>query len=444
MRSISWTALLFLMTPFLAEAQARDTFITFSYTTPQTPVVLYEVSATGTVLATVATLPSGLMPFTVVMAGDNRNYRVLAYRQSTRTGLLLDVTPGGVVKTVVGGLPLYRPVAMVRTCDGDWILANQGYSVHDLEFYRLQGATLTTLSTVPNLLGFAMAVDEDTGLVVVRGQDRRTSVRYGYFRVDPMTGTVTDFAIHNPAQSSSVYYGAREPVFEGTTGAFVDMVYDISASGTRLCRAHPGTGITTLSSTLFPRAPIDMAMAGQRTVDVGYYLLARTATSPYSYDITRVKPDGTRLDASPVQGFTPYQRCTLLRVGSRHLAWFMDTPPNGRSLHLDFPGEGGLVYGVGFSLTGVRPGVTLPDRRVIPLNLDTLTVISLQGGVQDILENTVDTLDAAGRARVKVDTNSLGPALRGVKMWAVAVVFDPAASSGVAYIAGPTLLHIRK
>ena len=88
--------------------------------------------------------------------------------------------------------------------------------------------------------------------------------------------------------------------------------------------------------------------------------------------------------------------------------------------------------------------MTLPDRRVIPLNLDTLTVISLQGGVQDILENTVDTLDAAGRARVKVDTNSLGPALRGVKMWAVAVVFDPAASSGVAYIAGPTLLHIRK
>jgi len=66
------------------------------------------------------------------------------------------------------------------------------------------------------------------------------------------------------------------------------------------------------------------------------------------------------------------------------------------------------------------------------------------GGVSGVLERTVGSLDLSGRATVKVDTNAFGSARKGMKIWAAALVLDPAAPSGVAHVAGPTLLTIRR
>jgi len=445
MRNIACVALLFLLAPAWANAQPQDRFIAYSFTSPPQPATLYEVAPSGAVLATVAALPAGHVPFSVVMGADNRSYLALTYEQPTRTGCLLDVAPNGAVRTLVAGAPLYRPVAAVRDCDGDWILAHQGFTIYDLDFYRVRGTTLTSLSTVPALYAYAMALDQDSGLLVVRGMDRKSPYDTGYFRVDPRTGAVTSFAIHQPAQSTAVHYGAKEPSFEAPSGAFIDLYYTVlSPQVTWICRAHPRKGIQPLSATSsIARVPVDLARAGQPTAGVGYYMLAHTSTMPHAYEIIRVKPDGNPLDASPIRGFTPYQDSTLLRVGSRHLTWFMDTPPNGRRLELSFPGQGGRAYMIGLSWTGVRPGIGLPDGRVIPLIPDYLTMLCLYGGIKGMLENTFGSLDAAGNARVILDTNHLGRILSGVKMWAVALVLDAGAASGVACIAGPSLVTIR-
>jgi hypothetical protein len=442
MRWITGIAVLFLLAPAWGPAQPQDSFLVDSYSSIQKPVVLYEVSPSGAVLATLATLPAGVMPFTLVMAEDNRSYRLLAYEQPTRTGFVLDVSPGGTLRTVISGRPLYRPVSMVRTCDGDWLLAHQGYSIYNLDFFRLQGSTLTSLCTVPGLYGYVTAVDEDTGLTVVRGMDRNSPSSCGYYNIDVRSGTVTSFAIFKSGVTSSVHYGAKEPIFEGSTGAFIDAYLDPLSSDTRMCRAHRVAGISDFSSTRFSWSPVDLTRAGQRTAGVGFYILGHTITAPLSYAIIRVKPDGSKVDVSSLKKFLPHQRTTLLRVGSRHLTWFLDTPPNGRSLHLSFPGEGGRIYMVGLSLAGVRPGIPLPVNRSIPLIPDELTVLCMKGGVEGMLENTVGILDSAGCARVTVNTNAFGKVLKGIKVWAAVVVIDTASPGAVACIAGPTLLVI--
>jgi len=443
MRTVAGFALLALLAPAWAKAQPQDRLIAYSFMTSTAWCTLYEVAPSGAILSTVASLPAAHVPFSLVMAADNRSYLALMNRQTALTGCLLEVAPSGTVKTLISGSPLHRPVAVVRDCDGAWILAHEGYRIYGLSFFRVRGTTLTSLSTVPTLFASGMAVDEDTGLVVVRGMNQTTPSKDGYFRVDPRTGTVTDFAITTPTQTKVAYIGAKEPTFEGPSGALIDALLDWPQDGTRLFRAHPGKGILPITKTLIPWRPIDLAPAGQRTAGVGYYLLAGTPSSPPTWGLVRVKPDGEMLDASAFQGFIPYQSSKLLRIGSRHLTWFMDSPPNGRSLHLSFPGEGRRAYMVGLSWTGARPGLRLPDGREIPLIADYLTMLCLLGGVKGILDNTFGSLDASGNARVTVNTNRFGTALNGLRIWAVALVLDAKASSGIAYIVGPKLLTIR-
>ena len=68
---------------------------------------------------------------------------------------------------------------------------------------------------------------------------------------------------------------------------------------------------------------------------------------------------------------------------------------------------------------------------------------SVQGGIGTALSGTLGRLDAFGRARVVVDTNALGSALKGVRLWAVALLLDPASSAGFSHIVGPTVLNIK-
>jgi hypothetical protein len=121
----------------------------------------------------------------------------------------------------------------------------------------------------------------------------------------------------------------------------------------------------------------------------------------------------------------------------------MDNAPNDRSLHVSFPGEAGRLYVVGLSLTGIRPGVVLPDARVIPIVPDGLTRLSTAGGAPGVIEGTLGKLDARGRARVKIHANRFGQALKGLRVWAVALLLDPASRHGIAYISHPTQMTIK-
>ncbi len=98
-------------------------------------------------------------------------------------------------------------------------------------------------------------------------------------------------------------------------------------------------------------------------------------------------------------------------------------------------------YAVAMSLSGVRPGVVLPDGRRIPLNIDWLTQASVTGALHPILFGTTGKLVRFGRARAVIHLPNL-PAPLGLRVWAVAIVFDPAAPLGIATISAPVVMTL--
>lgn len=426
-------------------AQTSDTFLYTSQYLSTAPAALFEVDGNGTLLATLARFTGNVYPQGVHMAADNRSCRVLFYSLvgSSYQGVILGVNRQGAITTIHTGAPLFRPSAMVLDSDGDWLILDQTRT-YQTQIHRLSGTLFTSVAGI-SMIAYGMALDPDSGQLVVRGQTRITPYQFGFFRIDPVTGAVSGFSVSSSA-SIYPYYGAHEMPFEAHSGAFIDAPYVLSSRTTQLVRVHPEIGMSVLPGATSLAMVADLVAAHPAAATgsgPAYFALARAGTSTASFEVLQLGADGSLLKASTIQGPAPYYRSSLTRVGSRHLAWSMVVRPNGRMLHLDVPGSAGATYAVGFSLSGVRPGPRLGDGREIPLVPDALTAISLSGGVPGILANTVGLLDANGRAGVKVDTNALGSGLKNVRVWATALVLDPGAPSGVRAIVGPTLLVLK-
>jgi hypothetical protein len=97
-------------------------------------------------------------------------------------------------------------------------------------------------------------------------------------------------------------------------------------------------------------------------------------------------------------------------------------------------------YALALSLSGVRPGVLLPDGRRLPLNVDALTHAVLFGGLGHFLSfASVGRLGPLGLAFTYLDVSRL-PGVSGIRVWAVAVALDPAAPLGLGTISDPILI----
>ncbi len=123
----------------------------------------------------------------------------------------------------------------------------------------------------------------------------------------------------------------------------------------------------------------------------------------------------------------------------RSIAAELRTAPNDRDVRVSFPDQPGRAYAVLFGVSGFAPGVPLPDGRHLPLNPDPLVQRTLAGPLPPLLRNTVGVLDASGGATARFDANVFGAAVSGVRVWAVAVTFDPAAPLGIGRISAPLL-----
>ena len=106
-------------------------------------------------------------------------------------------------------------------------------------------------------------------------------------------------------------------------------------------------------------------------------------------------------------------------------------------LHL--AGEGGSAYAVGLGLSGVRPGVALPDGRHLWFNPDALTPLSIDGRLGPLFTGYAGVLDPSGRATARLDVSML-PALKGLRIWIQAVTLAPAAPLGIRTIPDPVIL----
>ena len=68
------------------------------------------------------------------------------------------------------------------------------------------------------------------------------------------------------------------------------------------------------------------------------------------------------------------------------------------SLGISLPGDAGFPYAVAISLSGSCPGFPLPDGRVVPLNPDPFTSLSISGVFPTIFQGFAGTLNGAGIA----------------------------------------------
>ena len=113
--------------------------------------------------------------------------------------------------------------------------------------------------------------------------------------------------------------------------------------------------------------------------------------------------------------------------------------PGRWEIAMHFQGESGNVYVAGLSLSGVRPGVRLPDGRRIHLNVDTLTALSMNGLLGPLFTGYIGALNAFDRASAVLDVAGL-PALKGTRIWALVVTLNKSAPLGIQTIADPVIL----
>ena len=130
--------------------------------------------------------------------------------------------------------------------------------------------------------------------------------------------------------------------------------------------------------------------------------------------------------------------------GSRNLAPVRVQTPNNRTIHVCFPESAfsAKPYVAALGLSGVHPGVPLGDGRMINLNPDALTVLSLANLLPGLWDPGPGVLDPFGRAALKLNLNALGAAVRGIPVWLSVAVLDPLAPKGIAAIAETTVIRL--
>lgn len=89
------------------------------------------------------------------------------------------------------------------------------------------------------------------------------------------------------------------------------------------------------------------------------------------------------------------------------------------------------------SLAGATPPIRLPDGRQIFLRPDEITRATANGPLPPLLTGNLGTLDHRGMALANLDLTALGTAANGTVIHFAALVLDPAAPSGIAWVCEP-------
>ncbi len=330
----------------------------------------------GTILTTFTVAAEGAT--TDVVVGQDGDY-IVAWRSSNNAlPAILRVTRSGVVSTIVTGGSQPRGL-LVDIDTGDFIVADKvGGSTTNLLRVSRDGSTVGLIASFP------------APILAQIDQDYRSG---DYFVA---TASVPGFPVaiarvaNNGAlstfRSSPFPYGASSLSLDRASAALPSVVFTQQVTaGELVLRADLGTGAVT---TIAPRI---------------------------SADVSHIVPmRGNNLTTRLVQ-------------------------PNDWEITVDIPSDAGRAYFVGLSLSGTRPGVPLPDGRVIPLVVDPFTTLGLAGLLAPYFVGQSGVLGATGRARAFLRTATL-PGLSGARVWLTALTLDPNAPLGVRTITDPCLV----
>lgn len=371
---------------------------------------LFRVTQGGNV-TTIGTYLPGAIPWDLTTDVDDRKVIASMGTWTLTTGGLLSIDLAtGAANTLVLGVPS-RQTKLDE--NGDFVVSN--YSGVQRVSRSTQAVTTIYSETYPFGVGLADRY-VDSGNWVIHGINN-------LYHYDPSSGTVVS-AFGTSSAGMSVEFCLDPSGADAYTMFFALSRMDVRTGQAPVLVVNGLTPPFNTNAIAIDRAP-------DRGGELIYFYwderqaLCRCDRNGGALSTIAVFPDkitGITFDRGP------------------NLAATLVAPPNDRTLFVSFANAAGKPYAVLFGLSGVQPGVTLPDGRHLALNPDALTALTAQGAIPPLLLNNRGVLDATGRQQVQLSLNALGAAVKGVRLWAVAAVLDPAASLGVAQISAPTVI----
>jgi len=350
----------------------------------------------------------------LTMDTDNKTLVAIDTLNSSLPQRVIRIDPIGpaIIGTVYSGPPLGTVQSWIEVDqDGDYLVADKTL----LFKVNRNGTGLTTIFTDTSGYFFSFTEDKMSGNILIGDSSYKAILE-----VNRDTMAVTSII----------------PVVASPTGMVQDphsaMVY-LGYAGEAFKAYDPLTHVVTTLTPSLGRITPNVCGIDRAPATNGGLLYGGMTTG----DIIQVDRQGTILGTV---GTTGAGSCLgFILDKSRILGPELVTAPNDRRIRVNFPGDAGNSYVMAFSLAGYTPGVTLLDGRVIPLNPDLLTILTTQQGLPPILVNNLGVLNAFDEAIVTLNLNSLGPVLKGVRLWAAAVSLNSSSPLGISQISAPLL-----
>lgn len=351
------------------------------------------------------------------LAMDLGNRHVVAAFDNATTGghvLQIDLTNGSAM-TVASGLGKVWGVKL--DANGDYLVSTYTRPSKLLRVKR-DGSSVTTVLTVT----YAPIFEQD----ITTGDYLLTHASSQVLRYSPDFQTIRN-------TFASVGYS-----YEMASDPHQPMIYVASS---RLYAIDTNTELlTTLNSTGVGPGLTGRALQTDRAPDsgggvvyAGTHVISNTSSAMLRTDRT-----GTVLGTAFLSTGGTFVGATF--DGSMNLGGQLINAPNDRHLIASFPTEAGRPYVVAMSVAGCFPGFPLPDGRRVPINPDSVTAVTTTQMLPPFITGNIGVLGPRGNAAVQLNLNTLGNAISGVRLWAVAVTLDPNAPLGISTISKPYLV----
>ena len=366
----------------------------------------------STSISTVANVSAGARMWG--LAVDTDNLHVVGALDSGGAGAVVRIDPvNGAVTTVVSTARCY---GIVVDQDGHYVVSTQQPSGANVFRVTRDGSAITTLASGFRFLPTFLR-DRNTGDWFLSAQSNQILRYTPDFAKVVTTISHTAFWSYEMAQDphrAAIYVGANNLAILDPNG---NSMTTLTAS---LATIHGDRGLT-----------VDRAAAPDGSM---VYLSTSTQTGAL---VHRYDRKGTHVG---VVASLPQHVSGLVFDRSRNLQTLLKYAPNDRAIEISFPRGGGSPFVLALSVSGYTPGVPLPDGRHIPLNPDPLTVLTAKQALPPLLVNNIGLLSASGTATVDLNANVLGGAVRGLRVWAVALTLNPKAPLGIGEISAPILI----
>ena len=384
---------------------------------------IFTGHATGQIVRSTPNGPVTLLPGSfgffingLTMDTDNRTLVALDSLQVPTAVVRIDPVAAAILGTVHAGAPFTREQSYIDIDDdGDYLVADGSSSIgnHLFKVNRVTGAVSTVL-TDPLGYFWAFCEDKSTGNYLIGDVGSRMAI----LTFDRNTLVVTSIT----AVTVSITAMMRDP-----------HRLTVYCAGARFLTFNPRTFAT---STFGPSLGRTAANAGgiDRAPAANGGLIYGGLTNG---DLIQLDRQGNVLGTVASAG----RSClSFIFDKSRNLGPELINAPNDRNIRVSFPGDANKPYTLALGLSGYQPGVNFPGGRVVPLNTDSLTALTLNGLIPQLLSNNIGVLDGNGEAVVRFNLNALGGQVKNVRVWAAAVTLDPQAPSGISQISAPLLI----